>query len=154
VRAARASHVVLHRGTLHCSNARAAGGGALQISATGLLDVASSIRALGVDGSAGCGSEGGGNGGGSGGSILLEGGRLTVRAGAAINANGGRGGNGAGGGGGGSAGTGSTAAQAGASDGANGGAGGGGAFGRIRLRGISQCTLNAAASPGATSACP
>jgi hypothetical protein len=57
-----------------CGTTRAAGGGAVQISARGELDVSGTIRANGANGSVPCGTneEGGGTGGGSGGGILLE----------------------------------------------------------------------------------
>jgi len=76
-----------------CSSAPAAGGGGVQISASGLLDVNGSIRANGGNGSTPCGAsdEGGGTGGGSGGAIFLEGTSVDT-SGASLQASGGAGG--------------------------------------------------------------
>lgn len=112
-----------------CS-ARAAGGGAVQLSVAGRISVSGVIRVNGAAGARGCGSEGGGSGGGSGGAILLEA-RAIDAAPLALEANGGAGGDSSGAGG-----DGSTAATlaggAGEEDSLDGGGGGGGGYGRIR----------------------
>lgn len=124
-----------------CATAGAAGGGALQISAGGALDINGTVRANGGNGATPCGSsdEGGGTGGGSGGGIFLEG--LTVdTSGATIQANGGSGGrNGSYAGiyncGGSNGGSGSTSASATGGNGVScqgGSSGGGGGYGRVR----------------------
>ncbi|HMI91949.1 MAG TPA: lectin-like protein, partial [Polyangiales bacterium] len=76
-----------------CGTAGAAGGGALQISVSGTLDVNGTIRANGGAGATPCGAndEGGGTGGGSGGALLLEAKTLDT-AGATLQVNGGSGG--------------------------------------------------------------
>jgi hypothetical protein len=111
-------------------NETAAGGGALQLSASGRVSVRGAIRANGAAGVKGCGFEGGGSGGGSGGAILIEA-RAIEAAPLALEANGGNGGEADGVGG-----AGSTAPTlvggAGENDSANGGGGGGGGYGRIR----------------------
>jgi hypothetical protein len=77
-----------------CATAGGAGGGAVQISASGTLTVSGTVRSNGAAGAtAPCGAsdEGGGTGGGSGGGIFLEG--LTlVKTGSTLQANGGNGG--------------------------------------------------------------
>jgi hypothetical protein len=137
-----------------CSGTGAAGGGAVQISSTDLLDVRGSVQANGADGVNGCSSEGGGGGGGSGGGILLEGSRLNLNAGATLQANGGDGGGGAGGGAGGSGGLRGSAVQDGQDGSSNGGGGGGGAVGRVRLRAGVTCTISGSSSPSSSNACP
>jgi hypothetical protein len=76
-----------------CSTDGGAGGGAVQISASGKLTVSGAIRANGADGALPCGAgdEGGGTGGGSGGGILLEASAVVTTA-ATLEANGGTGG--------------------------------------------------------------
>jgi hypothetical protein len=108
----------------------AAGGGAVQISASGNVTVSGTVSANGAGGSSGCGSEGGGSGGGSGGAVLIEGHTLNIGAGT-LTANGAGGGSADGNGGNGS-GTAGTSGSNGGNGGANGGGGGGGGYGRIR----------------------
>jgi hypothetical protein len=57
-----------------CSTNGGGGGGALQITASGSIDVSGTLRANGAAGATPCGQndEGGGTGGGSGGALLLE----------------------------------------------------------------------------------
>jgi hypothetical protein len=118
---------------INCSSA-GAGGGAVQISASGTVSVTGTITTAGAAGTthSGC-CQAGGGGGGSGGDIVLEG--TSVTHGGTLNANGGVGGNGgnggaAGGAGGTNNGTSQTAPGAGASSN-GGGAGGGGSYGYI-----------------------
>jgi hypothetical protein len=115
-----------------CANAPAAGGGAVQISASGKLDVTGMIRANGGNGGDNCGNDTGGVGGGSGGAILLES-SATMRSGM-LAANGGNGGAGDHG----SPGPGSSAPDAsgrtGGDGSSSGGGGGGGGYGRIVVR--------------------
>lgn len=108
----------------------AAGGGAVQLSASGRVSVRGVIRASGAEGTIGCGFEGGGSGGGSGGGILIEA-RAIEAAPLALEANGGTGGDADGAGGDGSTAP-TLAGAAGENDSSNGGAGGGGGYGRIR----------------------
>jgi hypothetical protein len=68
------------------------GGGAVQISVLGTLDISGKILATGGGGAAGEDGGGGSGGGGSGGAILLEAGAFTINASAVISANGGGGG--------------------------------------------------------------
>jgi hypothetical protein len=112
------------------SQTLAAGGGALQISASGNVTVSWTVSANGAGGSSGCGSEGGGAGGGSGGALLVEGHTLNIGAGM-LTANGGGGGSANGNGGNGSSNAG-TSGNNGGNGGVNGGGGGGGGYGRIR----------------------
>jgi len=77
------------------------GGGAVQISAAGLLTVDGSVTSSGAGGRGGLrdqtgGTEGGngGGGGGSGGAVLLEGDRVLIPSGGKLTANGGGGGQG------------------------------------------------------------
>jgi hypothetical protein len=110
-----------------------AGGGALQISASGSLTVTGVVQSNGGVGANGCGNDAGGAGGGSGGAILIEATTVTAAA-ATLKANGGGGGESQGGGNLGGAGS-TSAAAAGArgSDGGASGAGaGGGGYGRVR----------------------
>jgi hypothetical protein len=116
-----------------CNAAGGAAGGAVQITASGTIDINGTIRANGTAGATGCGTEGGGGGGGSGGAILLEAAtRDTV--GATITANGANGGDGNGlsngNGGGGSSSSGSGGGNGQDANGAGGGGGGG--YGRIK----------------------
>lgn len=76
-----------------CSTVGGAGGGSVQITASGAIDVHGTIRVNGGAGATPCGGddEGGGTGGGSGGAILLEGASVNTT-GATIAANGGGGG--------------------------------------------------------------
>lgn len=135
-----------------------AGGGAIQFSAAGALVLSAEalLRISGGNGANGCGQEGGGGGGGTGGAVLLEGATVEIQLGARITAHGGKGGNGAPvnmGGPGGAGGTGAAAAQAG-SNSLNGAGGGGGGVGRIRINGLSSCTLDGTSSPAASVSCP
>jgi hypothetical protein len=109
----------------------AAGGGAVQLSASGRVTVKGTIRASGAAGTRGCGSEGGGSGGGSGGGILIEAKAIEAAANA-LDVSGGRGGDSSGIGGSAASAT-TQSGGAGQSHHANGGGGGGGGFGRIRL---------------------
>lgn len=158
------------------------GGGALQLSAAGLLTVSGSIDASGGGGTNGTDCDGGG-GGGSGGAILLEAETLDVQATAWLTANGGGGAGGnprlndngddgadgspstaspaAGGNGdnsagpGGDGGAGASAGQPGENGSGldgRGGGGGGGGLGRIRLD-APTCTFAGQASPAPTG-CP
>ncbi len=70
-------------------------GGALQITAFGVLSLNGQLASSGSPGLGGFGFQAGGGGGGSGGGILLESPRVTVGAAARITANGGGGGAGA-----------------------------------------------------------
>ena len=72
-----------------------AGGGALQLSASGDVVIAGIVSASGGGGGGG-GSGGGGGGGGSGGAVLVESARLVLHATARVTANGGAGGEGGG----------------------------------------------------------
>ena len=112
-----------------CS-ARAAGGGAVQLSVSGRISVSGAIRANGAAGIRGCGSEGGGSGGGSGGAILLEA-RAIDALPLALEAHGGNGGDASGSGGDGATAT-TLAGGRGEAHRLNGGGGGGGGHGRIR----------------------
>jgi hypothetical protein len=119
-----------------CSSANSAvgaGGGAVQITASGTLTVTGTIRANGASGANGCSTEGGGAGGGSGGAILLEAATRNT-SGATITANGGGGGDGVGlSNGNGAAGSTSSSSSGGTGGNANGaGGGGGGGYGRIK----------------------
>jgi hypothetical protein len=124
-----------------CSTPGAAGGGALQISAGGVLDVNGTVRANGGNGATPCGAsdEGGGTGGGSGGAILFEGVSVDT-SGATVQVNGGSGGrNGSYAGiyncGDSNGGSGSTGASSSGGSGTScqgGSSGGGGGYGRIR----------------------
>ncbi len=148
---------------------RAAGGGALQISAAGALVISAAVTAPGQGGPL-ANNGTGGNGAGSGGALALEAVQLTMSPPAALTAHGGGGGEGGGplvngnagspgtadGGAapggddgaltGGAGGTGATQAQA-AGSGADGtagsgnGGGGGGGLGRIRLRASVSCSI-------------
>jgi hypothetical protein len=146
------------------------GGGALQISAVGSVNVAGTLSAPGFGGGGGTSRNGGGAGGGSGGAILIEAAMLTTTSSAIFTANGGGGGGGedsgngvvgnpgsigtnvpaSGGNGPNNAGNGGNggSSTANATNGQNstdadGAGGGGGAVGRIRLRGTS-CTVDGA----------
>ncbi len=68
------------------------GGGAVQLSAAGQLEIAGSVVAAGGGGGVGADAAAGGGGGGSGGAILLEGSPVAIGAGAVLAANGGGGG--------------------------------------------------------------
>ena len=115
-----------------CAGVPGAGGGAVQITASGKLAVSGAIRANGANGADACDDDAGGQGGGSGGAILLES-PGTTRTGA-LTANGGNGGAGDRG----NPGQGATASNAngreGSNGGGNGGGGGGGGYGRIVVR--------------------
>ncbi|HET6339985.1 MAG TPA: C-type lectin domain-containing protein [Polyangiales bacterium] len=115
-----------------CANAPGAGGGAVQISASGKLVVTGAILTNGGNGGDNCGNDTGGVGGGSGGAILLES-SATMRSGM-LAANGGNGGAGDHG----SPGPGSSAPDASGRNGGDGsgsgGGGGGGGYGRIVVR--------------------
>jgi hypothetical protein len=124
-----------------CSSAGAAGGGAVQISASGTLTISGTIRANGGSGATPCGSndEGGGTGGGSGGGIFLEG-KAVSTGGSTIQANGGSGGHNGqyagvyncGDSNGGSGSTSSSSAGGGGVSCQGGSSGGGGGYGRVR----------------------
>ncbi|HKU44313.1 MAG TPA: hypothetical protein VJR89_39410, partial [Polyangiales bacterium] len=150
------------------------GGGALQISAAGVLRVSGVIAAAGGGGKAAVGDGDAGGGGGSGGAILLEGTQIVQTSAGWLTANGGGGGDGRGltagnpgsdgahasntpaaGGGGYSTGApGAAGEQAAGSPAACvliydcGGGGGGGGTGRIVLR-ADSCTLEGGRSPSA-----
>jgi hypothetical protein len=115
-----------------CAGRPGAGGGALQISASGSIVVSGALRVDGGKGARGCYTAAGGTGGGSGGGLLLE--ATAVRVDGTISAAGGDGGPGQISG---EPGTGATHASepggAGSGDATGAGAGGGG-FGRIRVR--------------------
>ncbi|HTL34272.1 MAG TPA: hypothetical protein VL326_14180 [Kofleriaceae bacterium] len=119
-----------------CAQAGGGGGGALQIVATGKIEIRTNgfIKSNGGGGGANAtgSTNGGGGGGGAGGVILLE--APTVIIDGLLNVDGGYGGL-SGAGNGGTPGTNTTAPTAGASytTPPQGGAGGGGAVGRIRL---------------------
>jgi hypothetical protein len=135
-----------------------AGGGAIQLSVSGNLQVNGVISANGGEGANGCsglGAVGGGGGGGSGGAILIEANDLTIAFGAGISANGNRGGNGVAGGGGGGGGNLFGPPVNGQSHADNGGGGGGGSAGRIRLRHHTRCANQGGISPApASTTCP
>jgi hypothetical protein len=124
-----------------CSTVGGAGGGGVQISASGLLDVNGTIRANGGAGALPCGSgdEGGGTGGGSGGAILLEATSIDT-AGSTLQVDGGSGGaNGdyagiynCGGSSGGAGSTSSGSTGGGGTSCQGGSSGGGGGYGRIK----------------------
>jgi hypothetical protein len=128
------------------------GGGALQIAATGRIDVTGSLLSRGGDGVDGCGTDGGASGGGSGGAILLEAHQVFISGGTLL-ASGGSGGRGANGGTGG-LGSSSGAGQDGTAHLTNGGGGGGGSAGRIRIAGAQSCSLGGTITPPASVACP
>jgi uncharacterized membrane protein YgcG len=69
-----------------------AGGGALQISAAGHINISGSVLAVGGGGGVSSESQAGGAGGGSGGAILLEGSNVGLGASAVVSVNGGGGG--------------------------------------------------------------
>jgi hypothetical protein len=135
-----------------CGAGPGGGGGAIEIAATGRVDITGSVLSRGADGANGCGSSGGATGGGSGGGILIEGNQVFLSGGSLI-AEGGRGGRGANGGNGGNGGT-AGPGQPGTSVGGNGGGGGGGSTGRIRIAGAQGCTLAGSVSPAADTSCP
>jgi hypothetical protein len=150
------------------------GGGALQISAAGVVSVAGVVNAPGSGGTGGKAGFFGAEGGGSGGAVLLEGLSITVSGAGALVANGGGGGQGGGaldgtnGGdgtrGGGDGGSGGSVLGGpggnGAEGGANGGAGtfsavgaaggGGGGVGRVRFNVVLGCSLGPVGTPGVT----
>ena len=114
-----------------CDNvAGAAGGGAVQISATGNVRATGSLSADGGFGSRGCGNDNGATGGGSGGAVLIEARSLDVGS-ATLSARGGDGGSSDGNGGRGATNA-NSSGDNGGSGGLNGGGGGGGGYGRIR----------------------
>lgn len=157
------------------------GGGALELTALGTIEVSGALEAAGGGGGSPALVNGGGGAGGSGGAILLDGDTVHVEASGALCANGGGGGEGgqvgaasapgengtcsatvgarggmmaAGGGDGGDGGwLGATKGQNGGpgASGGGGGAGGGG-VGRIRVRGRTALTLDAAALISPTAA--
>lgn len=135
-----------------CGAGPGGGGGAVQIAATGRLDVTGSVLARGGNGVDGCGTRGGASGGGSGGAILLEAHQIFISGGSVL-AGGGNGGRGANGG---AAGLGSAtgAGQDGTGHGVNGGGGGGGSAGRIRLVAAQSCSLAGTITPAASTSCP
>lgn len=135
-----------------CGASPGGGGGALQIAATGRLDVTGSVLSRGGDGVDGCGSDGGASGGGSGGGILLEAHQVFISGGSLL-ASGGSGGRGANGGVGG-LGSVSGAGQDGTSHATNGGGGGGGSAGRIRIVAAQSCSLGGTIAPAASIDCP
>ncbi len=154
------------------------GGGAIQVSVSGELDVGGSVWAGGGGGQRGDAAEGGGGGGGGGGTIFLQADDLIVDG--DLGANGGGGGGGAssntngnagesgsrtsrpqGGspgpsaGRGGNGADGSNNASAGANSSGEGGGGGGGGVGVIYLRGLSSCSIGSVtANPTPTTSCP
>ena len=136
-----------------CGGAPGGGGGAVELAASGSIDITGSVLARGNNGFTGCDASGGATGGGSGGAILIQG-NLVSLSGSLI-AEGGTGGHGAGGGAGGTGGPGGTSdvGQTGA-DGSKAGGGGGGSTGRIRVSGAQGCSLNGAISPAASQSCP
>lgn len=134
-----------------CGGAPGGGGGAVELAASGIIDISGSVLARGNDGFNGCDASGGATGGGSGGAILIEGNLVSLSG--SLNAEGGSGGRGASGGAGGLGGT-SGAGQAGTSVGSKGGGGGGGSTGRIRVSGAQGCSLKGAISPPASQSCP
>jgi hypothetical protein len=115
-----------------CSNAAGAGGGAVQISASGKLVVTGVIVANGGVGGDDCGNDTGGAGGGSGGAILLES-SATMRSGM-LAANGGNGGAGDHGSPGSGSGAPDASGRIGGDGSSSGGGGGGGGYGRIVVR--------------------
>jgi hypothetical protein len=131
-----------------CSSDGGAGGGAVQISASGSLVFSGTITANGGSGATPCGAsdEGGGTGGGSGGGIFLEASTVDLRP-ATFTANGGRGGaNGSYDGvydcGGTSGGNGSSSPSSAGSNGGScqgGSPGGGGGYGRRRVSAAVTC---------------
>ena len=129
-----------------------AGGGAVEISASGTLTVTATgiVSANGGVGANGCGNDAGGAGGGSGGGILLV--APTVSTPGVVRANGGNGGDGQASG---SPGVGSTSSGANGGNGGNGGGsgagGGGGGYGRTLAS--AGTTTNACDSAPATPAC-
>jgi hypothetical protein len=131
-----------------CGGAPGGGGGAVELAASGRIDITGNVLARGADGVIGCDATGGATGGGSGGGILIQGNQVFLSGGALI-AEGGRGGQGAGGGAGGLGGT-SGAGQDGSSAGSKGGGGGGGSTGRIRVSGAQSCSLTGTVSPAAS----
>ena len=135
-----------------CGAAPGGGGGALQLAASGRIDVTGSLLARGGNGVNGCDRSGGATGGGSGGGILVEGDQVFITGGTLL-ADGGRGGNGANGGGSGGPGGTTGAGQVGGNHGLSGG-GGGGSAGRIRIKGARGCTLGGTSTPAASTACP
>jgi hypothetical protein len=135
-----------------CGVGPGGGGGAVEIAATGRIDITGSVLSRGADGANGCDATGGATGGGSGGGILIEANQVFLSGGSLI-AEGGRGGHGANGGNGGLGGT-SGAGQPGASGGGKGGGGGGGSTGRIRILGAQGCALTGSISPAASASCP
>ncbi len=76
------------------ANSGGVGGGAIQISVAGTLQVSGSIAAYGGGGQGGIASANGGGGGGSGGAVLIEANSFLVQSGASITVNGGGGGQG------------------------------------------------------------
>jgi hypothetical protein len=135
-----------------CGAGPGGGGGAVEIAATGRVDITGSVLSRGANGVDGCGSSGGATGGGSGGGILIEANQVFVSGGSLI-AEGGRGGRGANGGTGGPGGT-SGPGQPGTSVASSGGGGGGGSTGRIRISGAQSCTLSGNISPPPAASCP
>lgn len=155
------------------------GGGAIQLSAAGPLNITGTIAAPGRGGSAGQAASKGGNGAGSGGGILLEGLTVLVGPAAAVTANGGSGGEGGGlifdgengndgakrtedpaagasgpnGGGAGGNGAAGTTGATGGSGSVFGAGGGGAGVGRVRINAPTGCSLsgNAKLSPRPTS---
>jgi len=121
-----------------CVGHPGAGGGAIQISASGSIVVRGTVAVDGAEGAAGCYLAAGGTGGGSGGALLFEAQTIDVL-GATLRARGGRGGKGANGASGGEG-----ALAAGEPGGAGGvlgfgAGGGGGGYGRIKLDGKTSC---------------
>jgi hypothetical protein len=136
-----------------CGAGPGGGGGAVELAASGRVDISGRVLARGADGVNGCDATGGATGGGSGGGILIQGNQV-FHSGSLI-AEGGRGGRGAGlnGGNGGLGGT-TDVGQPGANGNGKGGGGGGGSTGRIRIAGAQGCSLTGAISPVASLSCP
>ena len=121
-----------------CNPNGGAGGGVVQLAASGTLTVSGEINVAGANGNQGCGSDGGGGGGGSGGGVLIEGEDVDLT-GATITADGGNGGRAGNNGGAGSTDSASPGVN-GRNDGALGGSGGGGGYGRIQATAQGTCT--------------
>ncbi len=154
------------------------GGGALQFSVAGELDVDGDVWAGGGRGEGGNADRGGGGGGGGGGAILLQGDDLVITGRLAANGGGGgggcdnsdgfdgqdgnrtgtpSGGNAQGGAGpGGNGGSSADSPGSGGDGGSNnhGGGGGGGGVGEIELTGNTSCSIGGTISPDPTEDCP
>jgi hypothetical protein len=135
-----------------CGAGPGGAGGAVEIAASGRVDISGGVFARGAAGADGCDSSGAATGGGSGGGILIEANQVLLSGGSLI-AEGGRGGTGANGGNGGLGGT-ADSGQPGTSVASNGGGGGGGSTGRIRISAAQGCALSGSVSPAADASCP